>query len=111
MEEIVAMVGIVSTFIGFPMVIVSYLKWKHQNRSSGIPLEAAARIEARMERIEQAIDTIALETERVAEVVSDAATRIEQCGVRGPAEKGARLLDRVAVADPGELEKVRPAPT
>ena len=67
MEEIVAMVAIVSTFIGLPMVIVSYLKWKHQAKASGIPLEAAARIEARMERIEQAIDTVALETERIAE--------------------------------------------
>ena len=67
MEEIVALVAIVSTFIGFPLVIVSYLKWKHQAKASGIPLEAAARIEARMDRIEQAIDTVALEVERVAE--------------------------------------------
>src|SRR5688500_5586977 len=83
-EELVAIIGILSTFIGFPMVIVSYLKWKHQNRSSGIPLEAAARIEARMERIEQAIDTIALETERVAEGQRWLTKVLAEPGVRDP---------------------------
>ena len=98
MEEIVAMVGIVSTFIGFPMVIVSYLKWKHQNRSSGIPVEAAARIEARMERIEQAIDTIALETERVAEGQRWLTKVLAEPGVREPMARKETVhqLDRPA---------------
>lgn len=96
-EEIVAIIGILSTFIGFPMVIVSYLKWKHQSKSSGIPLEASARIEARIERIEQAIDTIALETERVAEgqrwltkVLAEPGTS----NVPVPRGEAARQLDR-----------------
>lgn len=95
MEEIVAMVGIVSTFIGFPLVIVSYLKWKHQAKSASIPLEAAARIEARMERIEQAIDTIALETERVAEGQRWLTKVLAEPGARDRVgDGGARQLDR-----------------
>src|SRR5687768_12960588 len=97
MEEIVAMVGILSTFIGLPMVIVSYLKWKHQAKGSGIPLEAAARIEARMERIEQAIDTVALETERVAEGQRWLTKVLTEQSAREPLPRGdapARQLDR-----------------
>lgn len=97
MEQIVAMVGILSTFIGLPMVIVSYLKWKHQAKGSGIPLEAAARIEARMERIEQAIDTVALETERVAEGQRWLTRVLTEQGGRAAVERGdapVRQLDR-----------------
>ncbi len=67
MEEIAVTIMAVSAIIGFPMVVVSYLKWRHTAKSSTLPLDAAARIEARVERIEQAIDTVALETERIAE--------------------------------------------
>ena len=98
MEEIVAMVGIVSTFIGFPMVIVSYLKWKHSSKSNSIPLDVAARIEGRMDRIEQAIDAVALETERIAEGQRWLTKVLAEPGVRdriGNAER-ARELDRPA---------------
>lgn len=67
MEEIAVTIMAVSAIIGFPMVVVSYLKWRHTAKSSTLPVDAAARIEARMARIEQAIDTVALETERIAE--------------------------------------------
>ena len=96
-EELVAIIGILSTFIGFPMVLVSYLKWKHQSRASGIPVEAAARIEARIERIEQAIDTIALETERVAEGQRWLTKMLAEPGASGvqvPRSETSRQLDR-----------------
>ena len=96
-EELVAIIGILSTFIGFPMVIVSYLKWRHQSKSSGIPLDVSARIEARIERIEQAIDTIALETERVAEGQRWLTKVLAEPGTSGvpiPRAETARQLDR-----------------
>lgn len=96
MEEIVAMVGIVSTFIGFPMVIVSYLKWKHKAKSDSLSLEAAARIEARIDRIEQAIDVVALETERISEGQRWLTKVLAEPGSRDPVGRAERVreLDR-----------------
>lgn len=67
MEDILVPLGaftmITTIVIGFPLVRGLVRRWERESQVPRVPAE----VQARLERIEQAVDTIAVEVERMSE--------------------------------------------
>jgi hypothetical protein len=65
----VMILGLASTFfIGFPLAIaLARLLWKRGNRVAAAPAQMSEATAQRLERLEQGVDAIAIEIERVSE--------------------------------------------
>ena len=59
--------GVIGLTISISMVAMAVAKMASSRRRSELPESATARLEERLERMEQAIDAMATEVERVAE--------------------------------------------
>lgn len=65
-EELIALAGIVMIIVialGIPLIVILGRKWERDSRQQRLSPDLATRLE----RIEQAVDAIAIEVERISE--------------------------------------------
>jgi hypothetical protein len=66
-EAMIALAGIIAGTVMFSSVVFGIVKLVSGRKQRAVPDAAMAQIDARLSRIEQAIDAVAVEVERVSE--------------------------------------------
>jgi hypothetical protein len=67
-DNVAAVIGIFTIFVLFPMAIsMARLIWKRATKGAAVVSQVSPQIDQRLERLEQGVDAIAIEIERVTE--------------------------------------------
>lgn len=95
---IVALAGIIATF-GMPLAAI-YL-WKYRpNTKNQLPARVDPQLEARLERIETAVQAIAVETERISEGQRFTTKLLSESRSIGAPDQHARVISNITPGSP-----------